>query len=202
MADILIDNQAAPSTPGTGKSVLWVDSTSKRSIQTDDAGLRHGILSTRVVTTQQAIVTSDTYLTNAGILVPSYGFESGQIYRWFIHLNKSGAGTAACAIQIRVGAAQTTGDTSLVTCTGGTAASSGTAGGIVVVTMMPRTISGTGVVIGAWSPGQISFIGQGITTVGGAVDNTGKGGQYVGLSINPGASTTWTIESTYAELVS
>ncbi len=39
MADILIDNEAAPGTPASGKSVLYVDSTAKRSVQRDDGGV-------------------------------------------------------------------------------------------------------------------------------------------------------------------
>ena len=35
---ILIDNQTAPSTPASGKSVIWIDSTTKKLAQTDDGG--------------------------------------------------------------------------------------------------------------------------------------------------------------------
>ena len=54
MADILIDNQTAPSTPASGKSVLWVDSTTKKFLQTDDE-LVHRFGATRLLQTIDVI---------------------------------------------------------------------------------------------------------------------------------------------------
>ena len=53
MADILLDNETTPSTPASSKSILWVDSTAKRLMQTDDGGTHRGLIGKGNTTTTQ-----------------------------------------------------------------------------------------------------------------------------------------------------
>src|SRR5438132_9818241 len=113
MADILIDNETAPTTPAASKSVLWVDSTAKRQLQTDDGGVHRGIIAHNNSTSAQGLLaTTEVYLTGSGLKIPSYGMQVGMTFVWYISAVKTGAGTAAPVWTFRVGAAQTTSDTS------------------------------------------------------------------------------------------
>lgn len=194
---------SAPSTPAAGDGKAWLDVTTKRLVVTDDAGLRHGVLSKNFSTASQGPgFSADTYVTNSGIQIPSFGMEAGQYYRWFLHASKTAAGTATPILQFRVGAAQTTADTSRLTLTG-QAATAAVSGGIIEVGLLVRNVSATGVLSGsfgfAWGvPGP----GGGIDGVGAAFDNSALAGQYVGLSLNAGASAAWTLSGVYGQLVS
>src|SRR5882724_1949284 len=103
MAQLLIDNQTAPTTPAASKSVLWVDSTTKKLVQTDDTGRHLGFLSRNDATASQALGTGNTYVTNSGLLIPSFGMKAGQLYRWTISLSKTAAGVAAAVVGISIG---------------------------------------------------------------------------------------------------
>src|SRR5262245_9720746 len=112
MADILIDNQGAPTTPASGKSIIYVDSTTKKLVQRDDGGIDRGILSKNAVVASQALGTADTYVTSSDILIPGSGMQVGQTYQWGIWISKTAASTAAAVITWRIGSAASTGDTS------------------------------------------------------------------------------------------
>lgn len=202
MADILIDNEAAPSTPASGKSVLWIDSTTKKFVQTDDAGLRHGQLSRNASTASTTISAADTYIANSGILIPSYGMEAGQCYRWWLTATKTALGTAQAIYTIRMGANQTTGDSSILALTATTAQTAAISSGIISIFIVVRSVSATGVVAGGVGvQSNNAGLGSGISGVSSTFNNAAVAGQFVGLSINSGASGTWTVETCYAELV-
>lgn len=206
MADILMDNQAAPTTPASGKSILWVDSTTKKFVQTDDSGIRHGMLSKNFSTASQSPATStDVYITNSGILVPAYGMEAGQFYRWTMAINKTGTGTTAYVVTIRLGAAQSTADTGRVTLTAATVQTAAATSGIFFVNCLVRNVGAAGVLVGAVNvaaaEATATGFGGGVDSVAGSFDNSAVGGQFLGLSVNSQAGV-WTITSVYAELVS
>lgn len=203
MADLLLDNQTAPSTPAAGKSVLWNDSTTKKGpLQTDDAGHHYGLLSANWATASQgAGFASDTYITNSGLLIPSFGLQVGQLARWWITLSKTAAGTATPIVQLRIGTNQTTADTSIITLTG-QAATAAVSGGIMLVEAFMRTVSASGVIVGSFGfASGIPGLGGGIDGVSGAIDLSSRAGQYLGVSLNAGASAAWTITSVRGELV-
>src|SRR6266446_4959994 len=96
MADILLDNESFPSTPAASKSLIYVDSTTKRLHQLDDGGKPHGVLSTNASTSAQgAIATTEVYLTGSSLLIPSSGIKAGMIFLWWISASKTAAGVAA-----------------------------------------------------------------------------------------------------------
>lgn len=203
MADILIDNQSLPTTPSTGKSVLYVDSTTKKSAQLDDAGAVHGMPLSRSYSTasQGPGFAVDTYVTSSGILVPSCGIQAGSVFRWYITLSKTAAGTAATVLTFRLGAAQTTADTSLLALTATVAQSAAVDEGVLIVSLGCRTTGATGVVAGGFGFASAAGLGGGKDGVSGAVDISAAAGKYLGLSINGGAAAAWTITSVTAEML-
>jgi hypothetical protein len=203
MADILIDNQAAPSTPAASKSVIWVDSTTKKLLTTDDGGIRHGLLSKNAATASTTVNAADTYLTGSSILIPSYGMEAGQVYRWWITATKTAAGTAAAIFTFRIGAAQSTGDTSRLALTATTAQTAAVSSGVLSAFVSVRNVGASGVLAGGVGvQSNNAGLGSGISGVSSTFDNTAVAGQYLGLSINSGSLGVWTVEAVYAELVS
>lgn len=202
MADILIDNQSAPATPAAGKSVLWVDSTTKKQAQTDDAGHHYGTLSRNWATASQGPgFAADTYITNSGLLIPSPGLQVGQLFRWMVSLSKTAAGVATPILIVRLGSIQSTADAAVITLTGA-AATAAAAGGHLIVTAQIRTVSATGVVVAAFGfDASVLAFGGGIDGVSGTLDLTARAGQYMGLSFNGGASAAITVSGVHAELI-
>jgi hypothetical protein len=202
MADLLIDNQSVPSTPAAGKAVVYIDSTTKKVGLVDDAGLVRGTLSRNAATASQgAGFASDTYVTNSGLLIPSCGMKAGQLYRWRITLSKTAAGTAATVLTVRIGSTQTTSDTSRLALTSSTAQTAAVAEGILYIEVGVRNVSATGVIAGGFGFAAAVGLGGGKDGVSSTFDNSALAGQYVGLSINGGASAAWTITHVDAELI-
>lgn len=200
MGQITIDNQSAPSTPASGKSVNWVDSTTKKQLMTDDSGKHFGIFTTNTSVGTVTPNAADTYITNSGLLIPSYGMKAGMSFRWALTVTKTAAGTAAAIFVVRIGAAQTTGDTSRASATATTAQTAAVSSGLIYVTCQVRSVSATGqLVVGVGVQSNNAGLGSGITNLPSTFDNTTLAGQYVGLSINPGTAGVWTIDSVMAE---
>lgn len=206
MADILVDNESVPNTPATSKSVLYVDSTTKKFMQMPDSGAPQGILSRNSATASQgAGFAADTYVTNSGIQIPSCGMQAGQLYRWFITGSKTGAGTATAVYTIRIGTNQSTADTAQLTLTAGAAQTAAADNGTLIVTVQVRNVGASGVIAGAasWAKTQAGTAGFGgsIDGVSSSFANNALAGQFVGISINGGASAAWTLTSCHAELI-
>jgi len=199
MADVLIDNQTAPSTPAAGKSVIWVDSTTKKLVQTDDGGVhRGGLLSKNYGTGQLTGFAADTYLTGSSILIPSFGMQIGQFYQWQVSIEKTGAGTTGIICTVRTGTAQSTADTSRAALTQTVAQTATASVTTMFVSALVRTVSASGVIVAAMSfgsSGTTTGFGDGDRIVSSTFDNTALGGFYIGLSLNGGTSASYTIDS-------
>jgi hypothetical protein len=168
----------------------------------DDAGLVRGSLSRNAATASQGPgFAADTYVTNSGILIPSMGMKAGQLYRWTITLSKTAAGTAAAVVTVRIGSTQTTSDTSRLALTTSTAQTAAVAEGIIFVAVGVRSVSATGVIAGGFAVAAPEGLGGGKDGVSSTFDNSALAGQYVGISINGGASAAWTITHVDAELI-
>ena len=198
MADILIDNETQPTTPAASKSVLWIDSTAKRQLQTDDGGIHRGIVAHNSSTSAQgALATTEVYLTGSGLRIPSYGMQVGMTFIWYISAVKTAAGTAAPIWTFRIGSAQTTADTSrlALTATGVQAATA--FDGVLMAMIYVPTVSATGTIAG--SGGSNSNFGGGGSGVSSTFDNTATiAGQFLGLTVTTGASAAWTINGVSA----
>lgn len=202
MADILIDNEATPATPASGKSLLYVDSVTKKVAQLDDGGSVRGVLSRNFSTASQgAGFAADTYVTNSGILIPNCGIQAGQVFRWYISLSKTAAGTAAAVFTFRLGAAQTTSDTSLLALTQVLAQTAAAASGLFIASVHVRTGGATGVIAGGVGVASSAGFGSGQDGVSGSVNLASAAGQFMGLSMNGGASAAWTITGVTTELI-
>jgi len=208
MADILIDNQAAPTTPAAGKSVIFVDSTTKRMTNiADDGRANSTFLSGNDSTAQQVLPASNTYVTNSGILLPSFGMKAGMLFRWFMFISKTAAGTGAPIFTLKIGAAQSTADTTRATITG-VAQTAAVDTGLFQFLCHVRTVSATGQLIfnysiaGKQAANAVGFGSSSVVNIPSTFDNTGLQGQYVGIAIDPVATGTpvWTIDMVECKL--
>lgn len=178
---------------GTNGQVLASDSGSAAGVKWVNADLTN--FSTSTVS---AGYSSDTYLAGSSIAVPSGLLRAGTSFYWAFDMVKTAAGTAAATINIRVGTAGTTADSSrcLFTWGAGTAAAdsgifevwahlrtvgSGTSAVVVGLAGCRHALAATGLIsTGASGHGQL-------VTVGGGFDST-VANLIVGLSFNGGAS--------------
>src|SRR5437868_3292968 len=115
MADILMDNETAPTTPAASKSIVFADSTTSKLMQMSSDGAVHGILSRNFSTASTSTgFATDTYVPNSNLLVPSAGIQQGMVFRWKFVGSKTGAGTATPTFIFRYGTG-VIGDTALLT---------------------------------------------------------------------------------------
>ena len=202
MADILLDNQVAPTTPASGKSVLWVDSTTKIFVQTNDTGRHTGDFSRNDATASQTpAAATDTYVTNSGLLIPSFGMKAGMAFKWIIAVSKTAASTAALVLTVRIGTGQSTSDTSRLALTASVAQTAAAADGVMTVLVGVRSVSASGVIAGGFGIAGAVGLGGGATGASSTFDNSALQGNYVGLSINTGTSGAWTLFHVASELV-
>lgn len=208
MGTFLFDNQSVPTTPAAGKSRLYVDSTTKRPILLDDTGgLRGTFLSGNDSTAQQVLPASNTYVTNSGLLIPSPGMKVGMLFRWYIFLSKTAAGTGAPIFTVKIGAAQSTADTTRATITG-VAQTAAVDTGMFQFCVHVRSVSATGQIVfnyaiaGKQAANAVGFGSSSVTNTPSTFDNTALAGQYVGLAIDPVATGTpvWTIDMVECKL--
>jgi len=157
------------------------------------------------VAAQGAGFASDTYVTGSAILIPSGYPLVGTCYTCRITASKTGAGTATPIVQIRIGTAASTADTSRCsfTLSAGTAA---TDVGEFEVTGVFRTVgSGTAAVLqgflGLTSQATTGFSSllKGVQTTSGGFDST-VASSYIGVSVNGGTSAAWTVQQVDAQL--
>lgn len=191
--------QTAPSTPSSGYSRIWVDSTSKKLVSTDDGGThRGGTLATNHATSQQTGFASDTYLTGSNITIPSFGMQVGQLYQWVVGIEKTNAGTTALVATVRLGTNGTVADTSRAALTQTVAQTATASVTMMSVYVFVRTVSASGVLVAhldiGGNSGTTTGWGDGDRIVSSTFDNSAVGGQQIGLSLNGGTSASYTID--------
>jgi hypothetical protein len=164
-----------------------------------------GLLMNYSTAAQGAGFASDTYLTGSNILLPNGLPKVGTKYRCKFDVSKTAAGTATPIIQIRIGTAGTTADTSRCSFTFG-AGTAATDVGTFEVTGVFRTVgSGTSAVLqgrceltNLASTGLASTV-KGVQTTSSGFDST-VANSIIGLSVNGGTSAAWTVQLVEAEL--
>lgn len=171
-----------------------MDSTAKRQVQTDDGGIHRGIVAhSNSTAAQGAIATTEVYLTGSGLKIPSYGMQIGMTFIWYISVVKTAAGVAAPVWTFRIGAAQTTGDTSRLALTATGIQVATAMDGILVAMVNAPIVSASGTIAGSGGAGPANFGGGG-TGTSSTFDNTGTiAGQFLGLTVTTGASAAWTV---------
>lgn len=205
MAKLVLDEESVPTTPSSGKQIWYPDSTSSLPAFVTDGG-RKGLVGTlNCSIANQSPGTSDAYLTDSDLLIPSFGVQARTMFRWFISASKTAAGTATPIFQVRIGAARTTADTSRLSITGSAQTAAADAG-VWLVQVVVRVVSATGTLQGtisinhnAAATGFASNDGGVVEATSSTFDNTALAGLFVGLSLNAGASAAWTITQVRAE---
>jgi hypothetical protein len=207
MADILLDEQSVPSTPSAGTGVIWPDTATSGLAYRDDAGKTSPITGTLSSgTAAQVLGTADTVVTGSRVLVPSAGLQVGSVYHVRVSLSKNATGTAAPVWTVRLGTAGTTSDASQWTHTG-VAQTAIAETGYYELLCTVRSIGASGVLQGTLTVARTGgTAATGLASVpvvevsGAAADKTWASGQGLLLSINPGASSAWTVTQCVAEL--
>ena len=156
---------------------------------------------------QGAGFSSDTYLTNSNISIPSGYPVVGTKYKLTVALSKTAAGTAAPVLSVRIGTAGTTADTAILTFTFG-AGSAAADNGILDVFAHFRTVgSGTSAVLVGVSSIRNVLASTGLTNATKVRQNTSSGfnsttaNLIIGASWNGGTSASHTVQLVRAELM-
>lgn len=212
MADILLDNQSAPATPAAGQSVHWFDTTAKIMVNKDDTGRCYGYSFNAAIAAQAGGFAADTYVTNSDILIPAFGLQAKSIFMYRISASKTGAGVATPIYQVRIGSGRTTSDTSRLTLTGPAQTAVADIGTLYIM-LTVRNIGAAGVIQGsAWwvhrgTAANTTTSGTGfandstghVEATSAAFDMTAIAGNYIGLSVNGGASAVWSPTQVHVE---
>lgn len=148
---------------------------------------------------------SDTYLAGSACLIPTGRVKAGTMYRCKFHATKTAAGVATPVINLRVGTAGTTADTSRVALTfaaqtavadeafievWGTFRAAGATAVLQGVGMIDHTLAATG----------FSTANTSIKNATSAAFDATAANLQVGLSVNAGSAAAWTVTLVQAEL--
>ncbi len=154
---------------------------------------------------QGAGFASDTYLTGSQILIPSGLPKVGTKYRCKFSVSKTAAGTATPILQIRIGTAGTTSDTSRCSFTFGAGTAAADVGLFQMIGVFRSVGSGTSAVLQGFcgltnlaTTGLASTV-KGVQTTSAGFDST-VANSIIGVSVNGGASASWTVQLVEAEL--
>lgn len=206
MGENVFDEQGVPSAPGAGVAKQWPDNVGSGFFERDDTRC-WGRTHRAAVASQGPGFASDTYLTNSGLLIPSFGLQAQTMFEWLIAASKTAAGTATPIIQVRIGSNQTTADTSRLTLTG-PAQTAAIDSGILTVLVTVRNVGASGVLQGHMSWGHNGAAAGFANNDAGAADatssafdNSALSGLFAGLSINGGGSAAWTITQVRAQAI-
>lgn len=199
--------QTTPGTPTGGYASLHPDSATSGWVGIGDSGRVFpltGAFNTSVAA--QTLGTTDTYVTGSNVLVPSSGVGVGMTYRVSLSLNKTNASTATPIWTVRMGTAAAITDASQWTHTG-VAQTAIVETGFYEFVGTIRSIGGSGVLQGSLictRTGGTAATGLASVPVvevsGAAADKAWVSGHQIGLSINPGASSSWVVTQCIAQL--
>jgi hypothetical protein len=154
-----------------------------------------------------------TYLAGSALNVGAAGgLKVGSKLRWVLDMTKTAAGIATSVFDVAVGPNGTTADTARLSFT----KSAGTAAvdvARVVVEVIVRSVSATGVIVGTYtlthslaSTGHIQVPAETAVQVSAGFDNRGgiadSADLFVGLCLTSGAADAITIQTVQAEFVS
>jgi hypothetical protein len=198
MSDIVQDEQKFSSTPAAGVGAWYFDHMLSLPFYVDAAGRKWGHAH-RTITVSQTGFVADTYVTNAGILIPSFGLQAKTILEWILSVSKTAAGTATPVYRVRIGTTQTTTDTGVLTLTG-PAQTAAADVGILTILLTVRSVGAAGVLQGhsSWShngaaTGFANNDAGAVQATSSGFDNSNLAGLFIGLSITGGASAAWTV---------
>lgn len=211
---ILNESSSTPNTPSSNKAAAFLDIYTNLLFLKNDAGRCNqlGGHSNASIAAQGAGFSSDTYVTDSGLIIPVFGFQARATFTWRISASKTAASTATPIYSIRIGANQSTADTARLALTGPAQTAVADIGTLNIMVTV-RSVGASGVIQGtAWwdhrgTVANTTTSGTGFAndTTGhvegtsSSFDNSALGGQYIGLSINGGASAAWTLTQCVSE---
>lgn len=209
MSDDLFDEQSAPSAPAAGKGLRWPDSAIALPCYRNSSrasAMAGGFNGTPAVASQ-LLGTGDTYVTGSAVLIPSFGLQVGSVYHLWMSLSKTAAGTATPVWTLRLGTAGSTADASQWTHTG-VAQTAATETAFYEIMATVQSIGASGVLQASLSVKRTGgTAATGLASVpcaqatGAAASKDWTSGQRLGLSINAGASSAWTVTQCVAKLL-
>lgn len=205
MADIVLDEQTTPTAPSAGQVVIFPDSASSTLLTRDDASRVNGT-GRNWSTADQLLAAADTYVTGSRLLIPSVGLQVGSRIRFRLSVVKTAAGIATPIYTARLGTAGSTADTSVWTHTG-VAQTAIAETGWFELNLTVRSIGASGVLHGVLvvtrtagtAATGLSAVPVAIVT-GGAASTVWAASQGIGLSVNAGASSAWTVGQVQTDL--
>lgn len=194
--DINQENVSAP-TAGRGKGAF--DPSNGQWYQRLPGGL-YTMDYSKAIVAQIAAHSADTYYL--GHQLPNFSMQAGMLFWWTFWATKGAAGVAAPAFTVRIGAAGTIADAARITINGSAQSAAADSGQFDVIVTV-RTVAAAGQLHGIMRM-QHNLAVTGFATVNPAgfqmvenlpatFDNTALGGQFIGLSVNPGASGAWVV---------
>lgn len=207
MADTKISALTAVTTPaGTDEIPVNQGGTSKKLTLTQVNAYAEPVSAASVA--NQVVATSDTYIAGSGLTIVPSRLQAGTFYRCKLNIVKTGAGLAAPVISVRLGTLGTTGDTARNTLTLAAQTAVIDEGELEIMTNFRSVGSGTAAVIVSHSKlsHRLATTGLSVTATNSFVLSTGTAFDSttvtkMGLSINPGASSSWTVSLVQADLL-
>jgi len=210
MADVLLDTQAPPSTPASGKLIVFPHTVNKTLIVKDDSG-RTNTLGGAIRNYNTADVVAnaaDTYLTGSGLVIPTgLALQVGTAFRWRIAMTKTAFGTAAPIWNVRVGTAGSIADTARLVFTQVALQTAAADTGIVSIEAVLRNVGAAGVLAGCLEMNHIlastgfSTLTMNIMQVTSSGFDTTVAGSIIGISVNPGSAGVWIHQLIMAEML-
>lgn len=212
---LILQAKTAPSSPVSGYGEPYMDSIAKILCAKDDAGRVSAYSSNAAIAAQGAGFSSDTFVTNSDLLIPSFSLQAKGFICWRISASKTGAGTAQPVYTIRTGTLRTTSDTSRLVLTGPLQTAVADIGTLNVLVTVRSVGGGSAAVLQgtAWWDHRGTAANTTTSGTGFANDSTGHveatsagfdssglgAGSYISLTINGGASASWTLTQVIAE---
>lgn len=165
-------------------------------------------------TSSQSTFNNDQYLAGSSITIPTGKIKAGSVYRCRFNVVKTSAGTQAPVVTVRVGTNASTADTSRAALTFGVQTAA-VDEGVFDIDCVFRTAGASATIqaLGSLWHRNATFGAAGASTglnaasvysqalnLGGSFDVTGAN-LKIGLSVNGGASSSWTVTLVTAELL-
>lgn len=161
------------------------------------------------ITAQTVAGNSENYIAGSNIAIPTNKLKAGTKYRVKFNVVKTGAGTAAPVLTLKVGTAGTAADTNRVTLTFAAQTAVIDEGDFecefavrAVGVGASTIIQGVGRLLHRLVTTGLNVTGiyTSVINTGAAFDATGAG-LKIGIAVNPGASASWTVSLVDAELI-
>ncbi len=121
MAQVLLKNGVAPSSPSAGYVSVYGKAADKLLYYKDEAGVEHKVNTSKMnfvnYSTAAQVVAAGAaraYIAGSNIAISAGDLQVGTMFRWTLNMSKGAAGSTAMSFDIAFGTAGTTADTARV----------------------------------------------------------------------------------------